>query len=154
MKAIFLCDGDPIVGDQIFNVFLPSVRNKIAELVDIEDRSYKSGDVIRNPEKFSAVEYIFSTWGIPKFTEEEIGKYFPALKCIFYGAGSVHSFGRSYLSRGVKIFSSWAANGIPVAEFTVAQIILANKGYFLLNRLFHDEGKSASEKLTDTFIGN
>ena len=31
----------------------------------------------------------------------------------------------------MKIFSAWGANAVPVAEFTVAQIILANKGFFL-----------------------
>ena len=29
-----------------------------------------------------------------------------------------------------KVISGWAANAIPVAEFTVSQILLATKGYF------------------------
>lgn len=34
------------------------------------------------------------------------------------------------MANGIEIFSAWAANAVPVAEFTVAQIILASKGYF------------------------
>jgi len=63
---------------------------------------------------------------MPEFTEDEIKTYLPNLKAIFYGAGSVQSFARPFLNCGVRIFSAWAANAIPVAEFTVAQIILAN----------------------------
>ena len=63
---------------------------------------------------------------MPEFTEDEIKTYLPNLKAIFYGAGSVQSFARPFLNCGVRVFSAWAANAIPVAEFTVAQIILAN----------------------------
>jgi len=63
---------------------------------------------------------------MPEFTEDEIKTYLPNLKAIFYGAGSVQSFARPFLNCGVRIFSAWAANAIPAAEFTVAQIILAN----------------------------
>ena len=33
-----------------------------------------------------------STWGMPKFTEEEIRLCFPKLKAIFYAAGTVQAF--------------------------------------------------------------
>ena len=41
---------------------------------------------------------------------------------------------RAVFENGVKIYSAWAANGVPVAEYTVAQIILANKGFFWSSR--------------------
>lgn len=75
-------------------------------------------------------EYIFSTWYMPSFSRQEIKKYFPDLKAIFYAAGTVKGFAEPFLQSGVKVFSAASANGTPVAEFTVAQIILANKGYF------------------------
>lgn len=76
----------------------------------------------------------FSTWGMPKFTGEHIDRM-PNLKAVFYGAGSVQSFARPLLERDVKVFSAWVANGIPVAEFTLSQILLSCKGYF---RNIHD----------------
>lgn len=74
--------------------------------------------------------YLFSTWGMPALGKEQIRAYFPSLKAVFYAAGSVQGFAREYLEAGVQVFSAWAANAVPVAEFTVAQILLAGKGYF------------------------
>ncbi len=76
------------------------------------------------------VNYIFSTWGMPNLSEKEIEKYFPKLEAVFYAAGSVQSFARPFLEKNIKVFSAWAANAVPVAEYTVSQIILANKGFF------------------------
>jgi phosphoglycerate dehydrogenase-like enzyme len=42
----------------------------------------------------------------------------------------VRYFARPFLKRGIRIFSAADANAVPVIEFTLAQIILANKGYF------------------------
>ena len=66
------------------------------------------------------------------FTEEEIKSFFPSLKYVFYAAGSVQSFARPFLNLGVRVFSAWQANAVPVAEYSVAQILLATKGFFAL----------------------
>lgn len=83
-----------------------------------------------NPDKAIKTEYLFSTWGMPRFSETEIERYFPSLKAVFYAAGSVQGFAAEFLNCGKKVLSAWAANAVPVAEYTVAQIILANKGFF------------------------
>lgn len=75
-------------------------------------------------------EIAFSTWGMLKLSEEKIKAYFPNLKAIFYAAGTVGYFAKPFLNCGVRVFSAAAANGIPVAEYTAAQIELALKGYF------------------------
>lgn len=133
MKAIFLCEG----AGKIFRVYDEKAVCQLTNLVEIEKKIYTKADVLDEPARFSDVEIIFSTWGMPVFTEEEIKACFPALKCVFYGAGSVQYFARPFLECGVKVFSAWAANAVPVAEMTVAQIVMANKGYFSLNRLYN-----------------
>lgn len=75
-------------------------------------------------------EAVFSTWGMPSFTPEYIRENFKSLKYVFYGAGTVQSFARPFLENGVRIFSAWQANGVPVAEFTTSQILLCGKRYF------------------------
>jgi phosphoglycerate dehydrogenase-like enzyme len=75
------------------------------------------------------LEIIFSTWGMPALSTEQIKKL-PNLKILFYAAGSVHHFAAPFLENGIRMVSAGAANSVPVAEFTQAQIILANKGYF------------------------
>ena len=94
-------------------------------------------DILVSKEKFSMVEIIFSTWYMPEFTESEIKDYFPSLKAIFYSAGTVKYFAKPFLKNNIKIYSASKANGIPVAEFVAAQIILANKGYFQAQKECH-----------------
>jgi phosphoglycerate dehydrogenase-like enzyme len=42
----------------------------------------------------------------------------------------VRAFAAPLVERGIIVTSAWAANAIPVAEFVLAQILLACKGYF------------------------
>lgn len=150
MKAIFLCEKS----DKIFSVFADETVCELQRLTNIAKKIYTKEEVLREPALFSNVEVVFSTWGMPSFTEEEIKSCFPSLKCVFYGAGTVQSFARPFLNCGVKVFSAWAANAVPVAEFTVAQIILANKGYFLTNRLYHAEGRRSASAAFKKCGGN
>ncbi len=75
------------------------------------------------------LEVIFSTWGMPHLTAAQWDRL-PRLAAVFYAAGSVQGFARPLLERGVTVVSAWQANAVPVAEFTVAQTLLAMKGYF------------------------
>ena len=75
------------------------------------------------------VEAVFSTWGFPNMTSEQIDAL-PNWKILFYGAGSVKAFAQPLLERGIRVVSAAHANGVFVAEYTMAQILLAQKGYF------------------------
>lgn len=75
-------------------------------------------------------EIAFSTWGMPSLSQKEIREYLPNLKAVFYAAGSVQDFARPFLDCGVRVFSAWGANAVPVADYVFAQIALANKGFF------------------------
>lgn len=94
-------------------------------------------DIVDNPQSYKDCEFIFSTWYMPEFTEEEITKYFPSLKAIFYAAGTVKYFAEPFLKKGVRVFTAAIANGIPVAEYAVSQIVLANKGFFQAQRAYN-----------------
>ena len=150
MRAIFLCEKP----EHVHNVFTRENKEAIREIAGLDEIIYSKRDLLETPEQFFDVEWIFSTWGMPQLTGEEIHRCLPKLKCLFYGAGSVQSFARPFLASGVKVFSAWAANAVPVAEMTVAQIILANKGYFLSNRLYHTQGRAAARSAFTQCRGN
>jgi len=78
----------------------------------------------------------FSTWGMPELSEEELARWLPNLKFCFYAAGSVQGFARPLLTRGVRLSCAAAANAVPVAEFTFAQILLAAKGTFAAQKYY------------------
>ncbi len=114
---------------QFSKVYTPEVLKKLAEYGELSPRINQK-NIDENAEFLSECEFAFATWGMPKFTKEEIKKYMPKLKALFYSAGTVQYFARPFLECGVKIYSAYAANAVPVTEFTFAQITLAAKGYF------------------------
>ena len=146
MKSIFLCNKK----NSVEKVYAESFD----KLPDVEKKVYTSAEVIAEPEKFAEVEYVFSTWGMPAMSEEEIKKCFPSLKCVFYAAGSVQAFARPFLACGVKVFSAWAANAVPVVEYTLAQIILANKGFFAHSREMKKGNREAGKIMKSAYPGN
>lgn len=106
-----------------------------------------------DPDACKETRYIFSTWGMPRFTRQEIRKYLPNLQAVFYAAGAVGYFAEPFLAEGIHVFSAWAANAIPVAEYTAAQIILANKGFFQLHGRYRNSHREAVD-YANTFPGN
>lgn len=150
MKTVILCE----VPHHHSTVYAPVVTNRLKALTDCDCARYGKADVLTTPAKFADTEYIFSTWGMPSFTEEEVKTYLPSLKAVFYGAGSVQGFARPFLNCGVKVFSAWAANAVPVAEYTVAQIILAGKDFFVQSRLLAAEDRAAAQARHGGHIGN
>lgn len=120
--------------NRMFDAFDPATISALQEILDLPQRVYLHSELEKEREIFAKTRFIFSTWGMPALTEEEIRSFFPALEAVFYAAGSVQGFARPFLHCGVKVFSAWAANAVPVAEYTVSQIILANKGFYQATR--------------------
>lgn len=123
--------------------------------VGVPERIVTKAEILASPEQYRDTRYLFSTWGMPAFTEEEIGRCLPSLRAVFYAAGSVHSFAEPFLRAGVAVFSARAANAVPVAEYTVAQILLANKGFFGACRRLHSGAAwQQTREYTQGFPGN
>lgn len=123
-KAVFAGNGGQASFDRVYGA------ERIADL----KRLAAFGDGVVTEEDFfghdlSETEYIFSTWGMFPFTEEMFVRL-PRLRAVFYAAGATDKFAGPFLERGIKVVSAWRANAVPVAEFTVSQIVLALKGYF------------------------
>ncbi len=75
----------------------------------------------------SEVEYLFGTWGLP-WMDARILDQMPRLRAVFYAAGSIKGFASPELwRREIPVCSAWAANAVPVAEWSFAQIILCLK---------------------------
>lgn len=150
MKSIFLCDV-PKNAERVYDTETRTVLKKIAGL---DSPIYTKQDILLDPTRFADTEYIFSTWGMPILTADEIMTCLPNLKCLFYGAGTVQDFARPFLACGVRVFSAWGANAVPVAEMTVAEIVLANKGYYLSSRLYKSEGRKKAAEAFSRCAGN
>jgi len=96
-------------------------------------------------ERLRDVEAIFSTWGMLSPDEEEIRSFLPKLKYVFYAAGTVQGFARPFLNCGVRVFSAWQANAVPVVTFAFSQILLALKGFFPAQAMTRESRARAAE---------
>lgn len=150
MKSIFLCEDKPCV----HRVYVSGIVKKLVDTAGLDPVVYTKSEILSTPKKFKDVEFIFSTWGMPAFTNEEVNAYLPALKCVFYAAGTVKFFARGFFEAGIKVFSAAAANAIPVAETAAAQIILANKGFFQTSRVYKKEQYKQSRCILENCAGN
>lgn len=135
-KAVFLMKSI-LIGDPAMckHAFPASVRTQLTAWTQLPDAPVIKEEILAQPNLYRDTELLFSTWDMPHFTREEIQTCFPALRAVFYAAGSVQHFAREFLSAGVHVFSAWAANAIPVAEYAAAQILLANKGFHYASRV-------------------
>lgn len=125
MKAIYLNDNIDTVNRVYSHAAQAQLSERFGEMLKIT-----SEQLTAHATELAGTEYIFSTWGMPALTGEQIDKYFPALKAVFYGAGSVQHFAKPFIERGITVCSSWQANGVPVAEHTMSLILLSNNGFF------------------------
>src|SRR5439155_1326443 len=84
-----------------------------------------------------AVEALFTGWFSPQLDAALLGKL-PALRVVFHAGGSVKSIVTDHLwDRGVRLTCTARANAVPVAEFTLAQIILSLKHAWRSARATH-----------------
>lgn len=122
MQGLFLLNPDAY--HKIYN---PTQQATIAGLVDLYTPPQTAQSVAANPAILQEAEVIFSGWGMPRMDEAFLS-HCPNLKIVFYGAGSIkYCTTDAFWQRNIPITSSYAANAVPVAEFTLAQILLSLK---------------------------
>ncbi len=120
--ALYLLDGHS--ADLIYG---PSERADIARLVDVIEPIQTQESIRNNWQLLQGIELIFSGWGM-SYVDESFLAAAPNLQAIFYGAGSVRGFVTDALwDRGIIVSSAYAANAVPVAEYTIAAILFSLK---------------------------
>ena len=150
IKAAFLNE----TPDTLRRVYAERQMARLNKLVQLYPAVITSVDEARAArDALKDIEVVFSTWGMPAMTEAEIKECFPSLKAVFYGAGSVQYFARPFLNAGVRVYSAWQANAVPVVQYAFAQILLATKGYFRVQPLTRAD-RSAGHKLFENYPGN
>jgi len=148
MKAIYVSEW---IND--FNrVYSSKIKEEISKRFNIEDKCLNKDDIFTS--KYSDVEVIFSTWIMPELTKEEVIKYLPNVKYVFYAAGSVKSFAKPFLKNGARVFSAWQANAIPVVEVATSEILLATKGFYKNIITSKKDFAKAKEENQANFKGN
>jgi len=117
----------------IERVFAQGRREQVASRVRLYPHVVEREGLGEHLPQLENLQVIFATWGMPALTPEELDQL-QSLQAVFYAAGSVQAFARPLLERQVVLSSAWRANARPVAEFTLAQILLATKATFQMQR--------------------
>ncbi|MFF2040828.1 hydroxyacid dehydrogenase [Kitasatospora sp. NPDC058170] len=83
-------------------------------------------------------EVIVSSWGCPPIDEAVLAAA-PRLRAVIHAAGSVkHHITDVCWQRGIQVTSAAWANALPVAEYTVAAVLLANKQLLRIREDYRD----------------
>jgi phosphoglycerate dehydrogenase-like enzyme len=101
------------------------------------------------------IDVLVTGWGCPMVTAEVV-RAAPRLKLIAHAAGTVkYTLDQAVYEAGIRVTHSADANAVPVAEYTLAAIIFANKRVFELRDRYRAEaGRRSSYELMDQPIGN
>ncbi|MEV0796027.1 hydroxyacid dehydrogenase [Kribbella sp. NPDC050459] len=85
-------------------------------------------------------EVLLTGWGCPRITADVLDTA-PKLRAIVHAAGTIKTFVDPVVfERGVEVSSAAGANAVPVAEFTVAAIVMAGKRAFRHRDWFRTSG--------------
>ncbi|MFA5689408.1 MAG: NAD(P)-dependent oxidoreductase [Kiritimatiellales bacterium] len=121
-------------GSHIIDLVFGSDRRKtLTKLANFYPEIITSENFENHTAILHDLEIIFSTWEMPVLTSEQIAQM-KNLKAVFYAAGATQYFREPFIKEGVIVCSATAANAVPVAEFALAQILLAGAGYFRNSR--------------------
>jgi phosphoglycerate dehydrogenase-like enzyme len=104
-------------------LFTPASLARLREVADVESVLHALSGA-----PLSEVEVLLTGWGCPPIDAAVLAAA-PRLRAIVHAAGSARAHVTpACWERGIVVSTAAAANAQPVAEFTLAAILLANKG--------------------------
>ncbi len=93
-------------------------------------------------EQIAGCKAAITGWGTPRLDASVLDAA-PGLEMLFHSAGTIRPLEfPGFWDRGVRVCSAANANGIPVAEFLLGQILVALKGGFSYPARFRADGRA------------
>ena len=109
------------------DVFGPESVQRINRLIDLHPAPYGMEKFPEDAGILADAEVLFTVWGTPSLSEaflDACGK----LKLVIHVGGSPKGVGtQEFFAKGLKLSSTYAANAVPVAEYTLSQILFCLK---------------------------
>ncbi len=117
-KGIYLLDADCY--EMIYGL---AERETVAARLSLTAPPQTTESVTARPDVLQGVQIVMSGWGCPCMDADFLAAA-PDLEAVFYGAGSIRGLvSEAFWERDIVITSAYAANGVPVAEYALAQIL-------------------------------
>lgn len=122
-RTTFALDGAELVSE-LFDA--PSL-DRLRDIVRLDEHIVSRADP-RALTEARDTEILITGWGAPALDARMLDAL-PHLRAVFHAAGSVKRVVSPELwERGIRVSSSADANAVPVAEYTLAMILLSAKG--------------------------
>lgn len=131
--------------------FPPDVMNRLTALVDIDPQlTVTAFDHPAALDALRRVEILISGWGCPRIDGSVLDAA-PNLHACIHAAGTVKNhLDPVVFERGLAVSSAADANAVPVAEYTVAALILGAKQAFARARAYADDPTASGPSTMDT----
>jgi len=108
-------------------IYPPAIQADMARMVHVLAPVLTPEEALARPDLLGQTDILISGWGGPKLNQQFL-KLAPNLKAVFYGAGAVgHMLTEAFWERQIVVTTANAMNAIPVAEFSLAHILLGLK---------------------------
>ncbi len=108
-------------------IYRPDTQADIARMVQVLAPVLSSKQALARPDILGQMDILISGWGGPKLNQEFLDLA-PHLQAVFYGAGTIgYMLTEAFLERQITVTTANSINAIPVAEFTLAHILLGLK---------------------------
>ncbi len=130
--------------------------DRLASCCDIVDETpLRAFDGAAAPAILARIEILLTGWGCPRIDLQVLASA-PRLRLIAHSAGSIRAIvAPEAFERGIVVTNAASANAVPVAEFTLAAILLANKRVLQFRDLYRDRRAAVPRPLlADPAIGN
>jgi phosphoglycerate dehydrogenase-like enzyme len=121
----------PVVRDELLRPDHFERLDRICRLLSPDPfRAFEGDALVR-------AQVLITSWGSPRIDAKAL-ESLPALRLIAHVAGSVKGFvDEAVWRQGVAVVNAVAANAVPVAEYTLAAILFANKQVLKLAAFYH-----------------
>lgn len=99
------------------------------------------------------IEVLVTGWGTPSLTHDDLASM-PSLRALIHAGGVASTLLPPHTERQVELSSAADINGVPVAEYTLAMILLANKRVFASQQLYRSIRGHIDREETYSDAGN
>lgn len=116
--------------DAFERIYGDELRAEVAQLLTLVAPPLTSEQVKADPSLLAECEVLLSGWGAPLLDEAFLAAA-PRLRLFLYGAGSVRGCVTDAVwTRNIRVCTAVTGNAVPVAEYTLALILLGLKRFW------------------------
>lgn len=142
----------PALADRLFGPAFEALRH--AGAAPLNALAYASLDVPGARQALAEADVLITGWGAAALTDRHLDAA-PRLRYVLHAGGEASPLlPASTADRGIEASNAGWINAIPVAEFTVAMIVLANKQAFQARRLYWRRRDQVDRELEFPTAGN